>query len=85
MSHDNTIRMARELPEPVGRTPPTKHFYETKFYTEDQMRQAIKDAITAEREECAKVCDDLNNFSGHSSKRPWPSDCAAGIRARGDK
>lgn len=35
-----------------------------------------------EREECAKVCDELNNFNGHSSKRPWPSSCAAAIRAR---
>jgi len=57
-----------------------------------QMLTRCNDALkvtTAERnsarndalEEAAQVCNDMHNFSGHSSKRPWPGDCAAAIRA----
>ena len=55
------------------------------------LKQAIaetEDAVAAEREACAKVCDDIN------AKYKWPDDvaervasqwCADAIRARGEK
>ena len=32
-------------------------------------------------ERAAVVCEGMRDFSGHSSKRPWPGDYAAAIRA----
>jgi hypothetical protein len=37
---------------------------------------AVREAVLAEREECAKVCDDMVLYTGF--------DCAAAIRARGN-
>ena len=37
--------------------------------------KALEEAVAAEREQCAKVCDDIGNT--------WALDCADAIRARG--
>ena len=42
-------------------------------------RRIVKSAIEAEREECAKVCDGYWRYNGSASE------CAAAIRARGEK
>jgi hypothetical protein len=39
----------------------------------------LEDAVLAEREACAKVCDDLDKMRGYS----YADKCAAAIRARG--
>ena len=50
-------------------------------YTADQMREYGQACREAALEEAANVCEELNKFSGHSSKRPYPSDCAFAIRS----
>ena len=49
----------------------------------EELRQALAqpDEVLAEREECAKLCDEmpLRSFPSRAS------DCAAAIRARGEK
>ena len=44
----------------------------------------IKMLIRAEREACAKVCEQVDT-AAFGSDRPEPNDCAAAIRARGEK
>lgn len=41
----------------------------------------LREALKQEREECAKLCDQLD---AHPATM-WPSDCAAAIRAKNDK
>jgi hypothetical protein len=57
------------------------------MYTTDQMREYAKKAVEAEREACAKVCDDaaellnrLTNYAGADEANA----CAAAIRAGGN-
>jgi len=45
----------------------------------ERMKQEIKSAVLAEREACAKVCDDLDKMRGYS----YADKCATAIRARG--
>jgi hypothetical protein len=51
---------------------------DTQVYR-SELEAAVKAAVEAEREACAKVCDDLvlHQYSA--------SGCAAAIRARGEK
>jgi hypothetical protein len=67
-----------ELPNPAyGWTPdyycgwtydenPSVRYHELHLFTEDQMqayaRQAVQEAVEAERERAAKVCEDLSAF-----------------------
>ena len=48
------------------------------FYTEDQMREHATAAVLAEREACAKLCEDLDAFCEDDPG----SSAAAAIRAR---
>ena len=41
----------------------------------------VKAAVLAEREACAKMCEQLDDES-YPHTRKWPSDCAAAIRSR---
>jgi hypothetical protein len=47
--------------------------------TVQNLERLIELAVAAEREECAKVCDGYWPYNGSASE------CAAAIRARGDK
>jgi hypothetical protein len=55
----------------------------------DELREELASAVQAEREACAKLCDDLpapDSCSGSESSL-WDVatlECAAAIRARGD-
>ena len=55
----------------------------TIFQAQEALRQALAqpDEVLAEREECAKLCDEmpLRSFPSRAS------DCAAAIRARGER
>jgi hypothetical protein len=48
--------------------------------------QWLEEARKAEREACAKVCDEMEQRAEGTEccKWPTPSDCAAAIRARGN-
>lgn len=49
-----------------------------KTYTADEVDAMIARAVAAEREACAKVCEDMaDQFHAHAM------DCAAAIRAKG--
>lgn len=58
---------------------------ETMFSNKDL--GMLVDAVKAEREACAKVCDDMGNTEANMNKtwRNGCSDAAAAIRARGEK
>jgi len=44
------------------------------------MRDAVEQAVLKERELCAKLCDKASYWDGHVA-----ANCAAAIRARGEK
>jgi hypothetical protein len=44
---------------------------------------AMREAVEAEREACAKACDELH-WTWHMGDNSGPKDCAAAIRARGN-
>jgi hypothetical protein len=45
---------------------------------------AMREAVEAEREACAKVCDELY-WPWHIGDNSGPKECAKAIRARGEK
>ena len=59
--------------------------------THQQIREGLKALVVSEREECAKVCEGLgvhpalNVFNGGPEWYKHGKDCAAAIRARGEK
>jgi hypothetical protein len=50
-----------------------------------ELEAAVKAAVEAEREACAKVCDRMEQQAEGTEccKWPTPADCAEAIRARG--
>ena len=68
MDKEDIIRMARESAEATGTLIPTE-------WNEPMLERFAKLVATAEREECAKVCDGWLHADGDA--------CAAAIRARG--
>ena len=70
-----------ELPAPVGMMAVTygfDHKVKLPVYDEKQMREYAQTAVLAEREACAKLCDEL-----FADVPPYSApDCAAAIRAR---
>ena len=50
-------------------------------------KQRINDAVLAEREACAKLCEEMRTYVGRNNAVTQSSaqDCAAAIRARGPK
>lgn len=92
MTQDEIIQMAVEC----GIIPWTKHEYigDKKFTATDEgldgdiasLVQFFQMATTHEREACAKVCEDLKPFGPELAlQKATAEDCAAAIRARGDK
>ena len=55
--------------------------------TDGQLERLAALVAAAEREACAKVCDDMEEKAEGTEccKWPTPADCAAAIRARGEK
>jgi hypothetical protein len=47
--------------------------------------KALEKAVLAEREACAKVCDEVGERRLHSMHKHTSSECAAAIRARGQE
>ena len=80
MSRDEIIRMAREA---GGRQANCRETYDllvmSRHDIERLARAAYAAGAAAEREACAKVCEDMSDSDW------WPTQCAAAIRARGQK
>jgi hypothetical protein len=59
---------------------------DTQVYR-SELEAAVKAAIEAEREACAKLCDEMERHAEGTEccKWPTPADCAYAIRARGEK
>jgi hypothetical protein len=57
-----------------------KNLWEAQRLTDRQISDYIEAAVAAEREECAKVCDELELANLYGVK-----ECAEAIRARGNK
>lgn len=74
MTRDDIIRMAKE----AGLT--LSSFCRWSAYSDDLERFAALVAA-AEREACAKLCDELRDEDGFE---PYGTECAAAIRARGE-
>ena len=68
MTRDDVIRMARE----AGLWPTSS--------TVDLLERFSALVAAAEREACARVCEDLAKYEGYTKE-----DCAIAIRARGEK
>ena len=51
----------------------------SRLRKESRLEKVIADAVAAEREACAMVCEALRDEDGYES---WGTDCAAAIRAR---
>ena len=55
---------------------------------DEEVLKLVNAAIEAEREACAKVCDDIRRMGGYSAETPdWErgtGHCADAIRARGN-
>jgi hypothetical protein len=52
------------------------------------LQMFIDEAVLAEREACAKVCDDKHDtwrWDDEADSASGPRDCAAAIRARGEQ
>jgi len=64
-----------KLPEPAMKSMSLSNEW-TPFYTESQLRQAIRDALEA----AAKVCEGLESKSGNAPYMPNGYSCAAAIR-----
>ena len=67
MSRDDIIRMAREA---------------GSIDSEEVIETVWRAFSAAEREACAKVCEQLGEDSNYSTGRVWGRGCAAAIRAR---
>ena len=98
IQQDEIIRMARELATRYGSRMCDEdgdtHGEELYCVGVEDIAEIIKQAVSHEREACAKVCDET--LRDHYAKQDKPAmeqtmlfaaiaDCAAAIRARGEK
>jgi len=79
MTKDDVIKTAQEAYRTymdwADRDDPWRREHGSKYYEDEAIKKAAIAAAAAEREACAKVCEESNAFD-------WP-ECAAAIRARG--
>jgi hypothetical protein len=76
MTRDDIIRMALKAEMRFDLTMP-------RFIDELERFAAL--VAAAEREACAKVCDEVGMLGRDALGKFWTDKCAAAIRARGDK
>ena len=85
MNQDDILRMAREGKSVVEQVHAYVSVNNTDF-TSESMSAMVHDFIVAEREACAKVCEALRPFGPELAlQKATAEDCAASIRARGQK
>ena len=58
------------LPKPAAGNVVSRHLYLGSVYTKEQMRKFAEKSVLAEREECAKVCE--NNSASYSERASRP-------------
>ena len=81
MTQDEIIRMAREAGGYLAELPNGDAW----LFDDNQQLERFAALVAAhEREACAKVCEQIDT-AAFGSERPAPNDCAAAIRARGEK
>jgi hypothetical protein len=81
MNREDIIRMARE----AGLLPhPENIVYQDPMF-EGRIKTFAALVAAAEREACAKVCDEVGERRLHSMHKHTSSECAAAIRARGQE
>lgn len=82
MTRDDIIRMAREC----GFFPAGDGYYTCDNEDMDRFAALISEAAkAAEREECAKVCEEIGNESASDHEAGGAYMCTDAIRARGEK
>ena len=85
MNNEDVIRMARE----AGCIPRRHPEYDNDiqvFATPDVLERFAALVAAAEREACAKVCDAVQKKNEDDGAWMWEArNCAAAIRARGEK
>jgi len=82
MNQDDIIRMAREGKSVVEQVHAYVSVNNTDF-TSESMSAMVRDFIVAEREACAKLCEEGGrDESGRIHVQAWG--CAKAIRARGN-
>ena len=85
MTKDEIIRMAREACDPDQVDAWQNGFW---TLTQEELERFAALVAAAEREACAKVCDDKHHawrWDDKPDSASGPRDCAAAIRARGNK
>ncbi len=86
MNRDDIIRMAQEagLQEVVEKT---DHHTTVKMMDVVALERFAALVAAAEREACAKLCDEMERRAEGTEccKWPTPADCSYAIRARGEK
>ena len=78
MNREDIIRMAREAGD-ADRIDPFTKDGDWVILTPNELERFAALVASAEREACAKVCDDLDKMRGYS----YADKCAAHIRAKG--
>jgi hypothetical protein len=71
VAHQNVVDFARSIEREIG------------FARAELWIKRINDAVEAEREACAKICDDMDSTSDYYGPRVELI-CAEAIRARGE-
>ena len=85
--NEDIIRMAREAGMKLAWVAPIPGANKMKVLLDvDQVERFAELVAAAEREACAKVCDDMEEKAEGTEccKWPTPADCAYAIRARGN-
>ena len=92
MTQDEIIEMARAsgfMPAHDNRVQHFTKLVEEKVHEEfglpalGILERTVARAVAKEREECAKVCDELH-WPWHMGDNSGPKECAESIRARGE-
>ena len=80
MTKEDIIRMVREIADKDKVDPYSNGFV---VLTPEEMERFATVIVAAEREACAKACEDIDTeYEGEDVLATW---CAAAIRARGEK
>ena len=69
------------LPEPA--MPPAGIYDNDGLFSKAQLKAYGAAEYARAIEDAARVCDDLNKYEGHSSKRPTPGQCGWAVRQLG--
>ena len=83
MDREDIIKLAREACDQA----PREDWNSTAWVFGDETLERFATLVAAaEREACAKVCEELKPFGPHLDiQKATAEDCAAAIRARGDR